>query len=146
VAAEALAGHVERLVGSSTHYHADYVAPWWAPRLYKIRQIGAHIFYRWPGAAGAGASFVGRYAGAEPPPVLLRTFPAVETAEVAAFPPERRADNDVGGRITPGLGWTPTVPVMDPAESAYARTVAGRQNAEKPPAAASEARDAASLS
>jgi spore germination cell wall hydrolase CwlJ-like protein len=30
----------------STHYHADYVAPYWAPTLDRVTQIGAHIFYR----------------------------------------------------------------------------------------------------
>jgi len=46
IAAAALDGFVERSVGAATHYHADYVAPYWAPRLAKIVQIGAHIFYR----------------------------------------------------------------------------------------------------
>lgn len=32
-------------VGASTHYHADYVSPRWAPQMKRIRQIGAHIFY-----------------------------------------------------------------------------------------------------
>ena len=31
VAEEALDGYVERSVGAATHYHADYVAPRWAP-------------------------------------------------------------------------------------------------------------------
>jgi len=52
IASEALAGYVEKSVGSATHYHADYVAPRWAPLLAKINKIGAHIFYRWPGAWG----------------------------------------------------------------------------------------------
>ena len=50
LAAAAIDGFVERSVGAATHYHADYVAPVWAPRLAKIARIGAHIFYRWPGA------------------------------------------------------------------------------------------------
>ena len=36
IAAAALDGFVERSVGAATHYHADYVAPYWAPRLAKI--------------------------------------------------------------------------------------------------------------
>jgi hypothetical protein len=53
-------------VGTATHYHADYVRPWWAPTLNKLTQIGAHIFYRWKGIYGEPAAFSQRYAGREP--------------------------------------------------------------------------------
>ena len=33
-------------VGSSTHYHADYVYPHWAPTMVRLTKIGRHIFYR----------------------------------------------------------------------------------------------------
>ena len=33
---------------SSTHYHATYVSPKWAPELDLVGRIGTHIFYRWP--------------------------------------------------------------------------------------------------
>jgi spore germination cell wall hydrolase CwlJ-like protein len=33
-------------VGSSTHYHATYVRPDWAPTMVKLTRIGQHIFYR----------------------------------------------------------------------------------------------------
>jgi spore germination cell wall hydrolase CwlJ-like protein len=65
VAKRALGGYVMKAVGTATHYHADYVAPYWAPTLYKITQIGRHIFYRWTGPAGMPAAFTGRYAGGE---------------------------------------------------------------------------------
>ncbi len=63
VAAEALAGYVEPSVGTSTHYHADYVAPRWAPLLTKVNRTGAHIFYRWPGSWGKRPAFLRRYLG-----------------------------------------------------------------------------------
>lgn len=66
VAREALSGHVAARVGTATHYHADYVLPYWSPSLGKITQIGAHIFYRWRGSAGETAAFTDRYAGREP--------------------------------------------------------------------------------
>src|SRR5690606_28083191 len=62
---DALAGFVQKDVGSATHYHADYVAPYWAPTLVKLTKIGAHIFYRWTGPSGQPAAFTGRYAGGE---------------------------------------------------------------------------------
>lgn len=33
-------------VGGATHYHADYVQPYWAKRLRKMDVIGRHIFYK----------------------------------------------------------------------------------------------------
>ncbi len=33
-------------VGGATHYHADYVRPYWAKRLRKMDVIGRHIFYQ----------------------------------------------------------------------------------------------------
>lgn len=66
VAERALAGEVAKPVGSATHYHADYVRPWWAPSLTKVSQVGAHIFYRWKGAAGAVAALTHSYSGREP--------------------------------------------------------------------------------
>ena len=79
-AEQALAGHVNQSVGTATHYHADYVHPWWSPTLAKITQIGAHIFYRWKGISGETAAFRQTYSGREPvidearfarPPLLL---------------------------------------------------------------------------
>jgi spore germination cell wall hydrolase CwlJ-like protein len=33
-------------VGYSTHYHATYVRPQWAPRMTKVTKIGQHVFYQ----------------------------------------------------------------------------------------------------
>ncbi len=78
VARQALGGFVVKDVGSATHYHAVYVAPYWAPTLVKLKQIGAHIFYRWTGPWGEPAAFTGRYAGGEAhlSPEILDSFDA----------------------------------------------------------------------
>ncbi len=65
-AAAALNGHVAPEVGMATHYHTDWVAPYWAERLVKMRQIDTHIFYRWTGSWGLPGAFTGVHAGAEP--------------------------------------------------------------------------------
>jgi len=65
VAKTALNGFVYKGVGTSTHYHADYVFPYWAVTLVKLKQIGAHIFYRMTGPPGTVAGFDGKYAGGE---------------------------------------------------------------------------------
>lgn len=66
VAERALSGYVATKVGTATHYHADYVHPWWSPTLAKITQIGAHIFYRWKGLAGETNAFRQTYGRHEP--------------------------------------------------------------------------------
>jgi hypothetical protein len=66
IAESALGGSVFSSVGSATHYHANYVVPYWASSLDKTAVIGAHIFYRWRGPLGDAASFRQRYAGSEP--------------------------------------------------------------------------------
>lgn len=65
VAGMALAGLVYAPVGLATHYHADYVLPYWGPTLVKQVTIGRHIFYRWPGTWGTPRSFVAGYVGQE---------------------------------------------------------------------------------
>lgn len=52
-----LAGDGTPLVGGATHYHANYVAPYWAPSLIRIGRIGAHIFYRAPGSVDSPARY-----------------------------------------------------------------------------------------
>jgi hypothetical protein len=66
VATSALNGSVAADVGMATHYHADYVSPYWAERLVKLRKIGVHIFYRWTGAWGQRFSFTRQHTGDEP--------------------------------------------------------------------------------
>lgn len=68
IAAQALAGLVSGAVGHATHYHADFVLPYWADSLDKQRQIGHHIFYRLRGSLGSAAAFSQRYGGREPIP------------------------------------------------------------------------------
>jgi spore germination cell wall hydrolase CwlJ-like protein len=66
VASGALAGLVYSPVGWATHYHANYVVPYWASSLVKTATVGAHIFYRWNNGWGLPRAFTARYAGGEP--------------------------------------------------------------------------------
>ena len=106
VAKRALAGYVDKAVGSATHYHAQYVAPYWAPTLVKMTQVGQHIFYRWTGPWGEPAAFTGRYAGGEAmlSKALLasydpRTQGALLSPEKQGIPPERKITLAVGGEV-----------------------------------------------
>lgn len=85
IATEALAGHVFAAVGHATHYHADYVLPYWADSLAKQVQIGHHIFYRLKGGLGTDPAFSQRYAGKEPdlPPPPSTVAVAAEATDQA---------------------------------------------------------------
>jgi hypothetical protein len=76
IALAALSGSIERSVGLSTHYHANYVVPYWAGSLDKVATIGAHIFYTMRGGLGRSPGFGARYdAGAETTPTVLPVDP-----------------------------------------------------------------------
>lgn len=149
IARAALAGYVERSVGAATHYHADYVAPSWAPLLTKISKLGAHIFYRWPGAWGQPGAFTGRYIG-EPrdpaslrPPINLAKLAIEEGEPVVAGPITDgtelgRAANDVGGLLDTSKGWTLSIPMPTDTGAASRRIVESQQA----PAAAPTQNDA----
>ena len=44
-ARRALAGHVFAEVGRATHYHADWMVPYWRDSLVKVAEVGSHLFY-----------------------------------------------------------------------------------------------------
>jgi hypothetical protein len=121
VAKRAAGGYVDRDVGSATHYHANYVMPYWAPTLVKMTQVGAHIFYRWTGPWGEPAAFVGRYAGREAvltPQLLASGDPRMQglfAPEAQGVPPERKVTLAVAGDVR-------TYTVADPAASGGQRT------------------------
>lgn len=133
VARSALAGYVEASVGAATHYHADYVAPRWAPLLAKVARLGQHIFYRWPGAWGRPAAFTGRYIGEPSDPLAMRPVPTIASIATdpvvqaaIAGPPVPRAENDVGGLLDTTKGWTLSIPGPD--DTATAKLVADQQS------------------
>jgi hypothetical protein len=138
IARQALAGYVETTVGEATHYHADYVAPRWAPLLAKVAQIGQHIFYRWPGAWGQPAAFTGRYIGEPRDPLSMR--PARPTlqpltndavAEVTGPITDgtllKRAPDDVGGLLDTSKGWTLHIPGPDEGATSTATLIASQE-------------------
>jgi hypothetical protein len=84
IAEEALAGYVYRPVGYATHYHTNWVVPYWSASLTKVANVGTHIFYRWQGGWGGPAAFRYAYAGSEPDVTGRRA--RAEDADGAADP------------------------------------------------------------
>lgn len=48
VALHVMLGLNTPVTNNATHYHTDYVNPYWAPSLVETASIGTHIFYRFP--------------------------------------------------------------------------------------------------
>jgi Cell Wall Hydrolase len=84
IAEAALSGAVYAPVGYATHYHADYVVPYWASTLAKNAIVGAHIFYRWAGGWGQPAAFAKAYSGHEADAHSLRSAALAAEATFAA--------------------------------------------------------------
>lgn len=83
LAAKMLSGATDAQVGYATHYHTDWVVPYWSQSLDKITAVGTHLFFRWKGWWGT-------------PPAFRRsqvsTEPAV--AKLAALSPVHRAASE----------------------------------------------------
>ena len=84
LATSMLNGAVYAPVGWATHYHADYVLPYWSASLDKVHVIGRHIFYRWAGAWGTSRAFQAGHARLEALfPKLAMVSPAHRTGDPA---------------------------------------------------------------
>jgi spore germination cell wall hydrolase CwlJ-like protein len=57
IAKGALAGKVFAAVGYATHYHTDWVVPYWSGSLDKLTAVGTHLFFRWRGWWGTPPAF-----------------------------------------------------------------------------------------
>nr|WP_237489061.1 cell wall hydrolase [Tsuneonella aeria] len=154
----ALAGTTAPEVGTATHYHADYVVPRWAFTLGKLRQIGRHIFYRFPGSVGSERAFSDRWTGVEQIPALnfgrlraaltardtvvedvLPASEAVPGLTVAPHVQDRHASSDVGGRLDTTTTWRLTIPDPTEISNGYRGVISGQGESAGPapsPAAA----------
>ncbi|MBB5686619.1 cell wall hydrolase [Sphingobium boeckii] len=132
-AEQALSGFVERNVGLSTHYHTNWVVPYWSGNLAKTALVGTHIFYRWQGGAGTPRAFTNHYAGEGPPPTkfaLLQGF--LMSQDGSALPVDPLVAE------TPALAEVPKAPETPPSPLPTTRKVAA--DAAKPTLAADENR------
>lgn len=83
-----LTGFVYSPVGQATHYHTDWVVPYWRSQLVKIAQVHTHLFYRWPGGWGEPAASRRNYAGGETidPRIVSLMVPSEETPGTPTLP------------------------------------------------------------
>ena len=66
-----LSGGTYPPVGLATHYHTDWVRPYWSDSLEKIAIVDTHLFFRWPGYWGTPGAFRGAVSGNDGPVAKL---------------------------------------------------------------------------
>jgi hypothetical protein len=77
VAELALSGAVFPAVGYATHYHTDWVVPYWQSSLDKLARVRTHLFFRWTGWWGTPPAFNRQRTGAEP---VIEKLAAISSA------------------------------------------------------------------
>lgn len=80
IAIDALNGAVDARVGLATHYHTDWVRPYWSSSLDKLAQVGTHLFFRWRGFWGTPNAFLRNLGGQEPAIARMTGLSAVHAA------------------------------------------------------------------
>lgn len=108
-----LNGLVDKRVGLATHYHTDWVVPYWSDTLDKLAAVETHLFFRWKGGWGTPAAFrshvnpdepmiakLAAYSPAHGPGAPLAALASIETLDqaIAAAAPATTAkvfDNTV---------------------------------------------------
>ncbi|WP_298673416.1 cell wall hydrolase [uncultured Sphingomonas sp.] len=126
VATAALHGAVYRPVGYATHYHTDWVVPYWSASLDKIAEVHTHLFFRWAGWWGTPPAFNRGWAGGEP---MIAVLAALSDAHRAAPVDDAKAALDAehyAGRIPPSLADDPDTFLarFDPAQAAQFPVIA----------------------
>lgn len=103
-----LSGATYAPVGLATHYHTDWVRPYWSDSLEKIAVVDTHLFFRWPGYWGTPGAFRGAVSGSDDAIAKLAALSPLHAA-AAGLPAglmggiDARAE--VGeARIVPGAG------------------------------------------
>ncbi|WEK43060.1 MAG: cell wall hydrolase [Candidatus Sphingomonas colombiensis] len=107
VATAALHGAVYRPVGYATHYHTDWVVPYWSASLDKIAEVHTHLFFRWTGWWGTPPAFNRGWAGGEP---MIAGLASLSEAHRTAPADDAKAAQDAehyAGRIPPSLADDP---------------------------------------
>ncbi len=82
-----LNGKVDGRVGLATHFHTDWVLPYWSSSLDKVAAVKTHIFFRWRGFWGTPRAFKNLTAGSEPRIAQLASYtPAHSASDVGELP------------------------------------------------------------
>lgn len=100
-----LSGGTYPKVGLATHYHTDWVRPYWSDSLEKIAIVDTHLFFRWPGYWGTPGAFRGAVSGGDGPVAKLAAISPLHASALGLPADVASTDAEVGeARVVPGLG------------------------------------------
>jgi spore germination cell wall hydrolase CwlJ-like protein len=100
-----LSGGTYPPVGLATHYHTDWVRPYWSDSLEKIAIVDTHLFFRWPGYWGTPGAFRGAVSGGDGPVAKLAAISPLHAVALSLPADSAPANATVGAaRVVPGLG------------------------------------------
>ncbi len=140
IASAAIGGAVFRPVGLATHYHTDWVVPYWSQSLDKTTKVGTHLFFRWSGWWGTPAAFVRGVSGVEPTVLrIARLSPAHrdETALATAMLSAEKvrdpiSEVDTAVPPSPAKSWNPAPTMPLPVAIRHGSPVESVQNDAQP--------------
>lgn len=108
-----LNGRIDKRVGLATHYHTDWVLPYWSASLEKLVGVRTHLFFVWKGYWGGRSAFAKQISITEP---SVRQLGSYSAAHAIATPDEivietvpEAAEPDTVGPAAPPAA--PRVPV-----------------------------------
>jgi len=102
MATAALSGSVYKPVGYATHYHTDWVVPYWQSSLDKIAAVHTHLFFRWTGWWGTPPAFNRHVSPDEPTIAQLAAYSdAHKTAEALAAATDAAVEAAAQGAALP---------------------------------------------
>lgn len=96
LAQQALAGSVFGPVGYATHYHTDWVVPYWSSSLDKVRAVGTHLFFRWRGWWGTPGAFRNGSDGNEPAIAQMKLLSPAHAAAADLLPGMMQGSTSTG--------------------------------------------------
>ncbi|WP_447754463.1 cell wall hydrolase [Sphingopyxis fribergensis] len=94
-----LSGLTDASVGLATHYHTDWVRPYWSDSLEKIAIVDTHLFFRWPGFWGTPGAFRGAVSGNDGPVAKLAALSPLHAIALGLLPTEIAAGVDANAAV-----------------------------------------------
>ncbi|HEY0596966.1 cell wall hydrolase [Sphingopyxis sp.] len=94
-----LSGLTDPSVGLATHYHTDWVRPYWSDSLEKIAIVDTHLFFRWPGYWGTPGAFRGAVSGNDGPVAKLAALSPLHANALGLLPTEIAAGVDANAAV-----------------------------------------------
>lgn len=104
-----LSGATYPKVGLATHYHTDWVRPYWSDTLEKIAIVDTHLFFRWPGFWGTPGAFRGAVSGNDGGIAKMAALSPAHALALGASPPVELTGVDANAavgeaKVVPGAG------------------------------------------